>query len=93
MPIFYAGTVAPDAYTRDKAFIELEFTIVYSKVPGEDTISAELTSQSFGTVSHESSDVEANIENVAADLAGATVTFNETVPSEIFVGDELTLKL
>lgn len=93
IPFFFAGTATQDAFTRDKSIIDFEFTVVFSKVPGEDTITADLTSQSFGTVSHQSTDVEADIENTAEALSGATLSFNGTVPSDIFVGDEITLEL
>lgn len=61
-------------------------------MPGEDTISATLTNQAIGSVSHTATDnVEANIENASEELTG-TLAFNETTPAEIFVGDDLTLK-
>lgn len=43
MPFVFAGTVSESTFARDRAFIDYKFTVVYSKVPGEDTIVASLT--------------------------------------------------
>lgn len=63
-PFYFVGTVDNTAFSRDLSLIDYRFTIEYAKVPGEDTISATLTDQSFSTPTHtKSTDVEANIEN------------------------------
>lgn len=94
MPFFFTGTVESDSFTRDKALFDYQFTVVFSKVPGEDTLTADLTNVSIGSAVHElASDVEANIENGVEALAGATLDFDGSAPASISVGDSINLEL
>lgn len=43
LPFFFHGTTSTTTFSRDMAFIDYKFTIAYNKVPGEDTLTAELT--------------------------------------------------